>query len=83
MTTLLDEAMAYILELNRYRGLTVKLYVRFLKPLKPQCNYKIRGYIDKIRGKLARVHSEIIDQNDNVMAKAYGLFFIDNSIGGE
>lgn len=83
VTTLLDEAMAYALELNNYRGLTVKLYVRFLKPLKPQYNYKIKGYIDKIRGRLARVHSEIIDENDSVMAKAYGLFFIDNMIGGE
>ncbi|MBC7320905.1 hypothetical protein H5T89_09695 [bacterium] len=75
--------MAYALELDGYRGLTAKLYVRFLKPLKPKDNYKIRGYIDKIRSKLARVHSEIIDENGNTMAKAYGLFFIDNKIGGE
>lgn len=83
VTTLLDEAMAYALEFNGYRGLTAKLYVRFLKPLRPRDNYKIMGYIDKIRNRLARVHSEIIDENGNIMARAYGLFFIDNKIGGE
>lgn len=83
VTTLLDEAMAYALELNGYRGLTVKLNVRFLRSLRPKGSYKIKGYIDRIRGRLAKVHSEIIDQDDNIMARAYGLFFIDNKIGGE
>ncbi|MCX7795924.1 MAG: PaaI family thioesterase [bacterium] len=83
VTTLLDEAMAYALEFNGYRGLTVKLYIRFLRILKPKDNYKIKGYVDRIRGRLARVHSEVTDENGNIMAKAYGLFFIDNKIGGE
>ncbi|MGC8971933.1 MAG: PaaI family thioesterase [bacterium] len=82
VTTLLDEAMAYALEFNGYRGLTVKLRVKFLKPLKPKDRYRIIGYLGKIRSKVASVYSEIRDVDNNIMAKAEALFFLDNKIGG-
>jgi len=83
VTTLLDEAMAYALEFNGYRGLTVKLHVRFLKPLRPRKMYRIIGCLGKVRGRVAKVYSEIRDEDNNTMAKADALFFLDNKIGGE
>ena len=83
VTTLLDEAMAYALEFDGYRGVTARLRVRFLKPLRPKNMYRIIGYLGKVRGKIARVYSEIRDKDNNTMAKAEALFFINSEIGGD
>jgi uncharacterized protein (TIGR00369 family) len=74
VTTLLDEAMAYVLEFNNYRGITARLNVKFIKSLKPNEEYKVTGYLDKIRGKVIKAHSEIVDKENRIMAKAYGIF---------
>lgn len=83
VTTLLDEAMAYALEFDGYRGVTARLKVTFLKPLRPRNEYRIMGYLGKIRGKIARAYSEVRDNDDNTIAKAEALFFINSEIGGD
>ncbi len=74
MATLLDEAMAYALEFNNYRGVTARLNIRFLRSLKPKEEYKVRGYLDKIRGKVIKTHAEVLDRESRIMAKAYATF---------
>lgn len=74
--------MAYAIEYHGYRGVTAKLQVRFIKPLRPKEGYKILGYLDRVRGKVAEVHSEILDKDGNIMAKASGIFILNDKIGG-
>lgn len=74
--------MAYAIEYNGYRGVTAKLQVRFVKPLRPKEEYRILGYLDRIRGKIVKVHSEILDKENNTMAKASAIFILSDKIGG-
>jgi acyl-coenzyme A thioesterase PaaI-like protein len=74
VTTLLDEAMAYVLEFNNYRGLTARLNVKFIKALKPDEKYRVIGYLDKIRGKVIKTHAEILDEENRIIVKAYATF---------
>lgn len=75
--------MAYAIEYSGYRGVTAKLYVRFLKPLIPKERYRILGYLHKIRGKVAKTHSEILDEKNNIMAKASAIFILNHKLGGD
>jgi|GEM_PF-1248422 len=75
--------MAYALEYKNYRGVTARLYVKFIKPLRPEERYRISGYLDKVRGKVAKAHSEILDEMGNTMAKASGIFILNDKIGDD
>jgi uncharacterized protein (TIGR00369 family) len=82
VATLLDEAMAYALEFNNYRGVTARLNIKFIRSLRPDEEYRVLGYLDKIRGKVIRAHSEVLDKEARVMARAFATFIAEKIIEG-
>lgn len=57
--------------------------MKFIKPLRPEERYRISGYLDRVRGKVAKTHSEILDEMGNTIAKASGIFILNDKIGDD
>jgi|SRR6056297_3226670 len=74
VTTLLDEGMAKVLNLNEIMALTAKLSVRFKKPVSINGNLVIKSEIIKNRAGLYFTKAELRDKKGELLAKAEAKF---------
>ncbi len=75
VTTLLDEAMAKVLELNKVAAVTGEVNVRFKKSVNIDQNLKIRGILnDDYKNKLFYTEAELYGEDDELLATAEAKF---------
>ncbi|MFW6029098.1 MAG: PaaI family thioesterase [Halanaerobiales bacterium] len=75
VTTLLDEAMAKVLELNKIAAVTGEINVRFKKEVSIEQNLKIRGILnDSYKKKLFFTEAKLIGEDDELLATAEAKF---------
>ena len=75
VTTLLDEAMAKVLELNKIVAVTGEINVRFKKAVKIEQELRIRGeLIDSYKDKLYFTEAYLYGNNNELLASAEAKF---------
>ncbi len=75
VTTLLDEAMAKVLELNKVVAVTGEINVRFKKAVKIDQELRIRGELkDNYKNKLYFTEAYLYGDNDDLLASAEAKF---------
>jgi acyl-coenzyme A thioesterase PaaI-like protein len=73
ISTLLDGAMTQCLLARGVPGLTAKLEVRFLKPVRVGRPAQVSGWLLKSRGRLHDLEA-VLAQDDEVIVRAWGRF---------
>lgn len=74
ISTLLDEAMAYLCIGNGFYGVTAKMEIRFKKPAYVGDKLKINAEITNEKGKLVIGKSRIENSNGEVVAEGVSTF---------
>jgi len=75
VTTLLDESMAKVLELNRIAAVTGEIDVRFKKAVKIDQKLKIEGkLLDDYKDKLFYTEAYLYGEDDELLASAEAKF---------
>ncbi|MGM0410938.1 MAG: PaaI family thioesterase [Bacillota bacterium] len=75
VTTLLDEAMAKVLQLNKIAAVTGEINVRFKKAVSIDQNLRIRGLLkDNYKNKLFYTEAKLYGKDDELLATAEAKF---------
>jgi uncharacterized protein (TIGR00369 family) len=74
IATLLDEIMAWALINKGFRVVTVKMEIRFRKPVPTGENLVIRGEMENRQGRFITTKGKITDAKGTILATATGTF---------
>ncbi len=74
MSTILDEAMSKAVAATRCQALTAELKVRFRRPVPPDCELEIRGWVLDRRKRRIRTEAVVTGAGGEELAHAWGVF---------
>jgi uncharacterized protein (TIGR00369 family) len=74
IATILDEAMGKVNKLRHVVALTSEITVKYLKPVPLNQPLRVESREVRVRGRLHIHMAEILNQQDEVLAKSRGLF---------
>lgn len=79
-STVLDEAMAKVINLQGIKAVTAEINVRFKEAVPVEKNYLVRGILKKQKKKIIYTESYLRDEDDNLYASATAKFMeVDNN----
>ena len=74
IATILDEAMGKVNKLRHVVALTKRITVEYLKPVPLNKSLRVESFERRVRGREHVNIAEILNQNDEVLARGEGLF---------
>jgi len=74
ISTVLDEAMAQVVNMKGFKAVTAEIKVRFKKPVPLGKIYTIKGILKKQNNKLLLTEALLIDEDDTLYASSEAKF---------
>jgi uncharacterized protein (TIGR00369 family) len=75
VATVLDEAMAWAVMSLKIQAVTSELNVKYKKPTPLKEELTVNAEVVEKRGKIVKVHAEILDKSKEILAISSGTYF--------